>query len=219
VSSFFSLTSLDRPPPVSFEPSRGARVRSSLPCGNLNACRVRFFRRPILIVDAATGWPPAPWGTSPVKGRAFGSPLARGLYTRASTAEVDPRASPGPLPLSVPPRRSDGAPLRYGGLRANPAVASFILRRKNRTAMARFLYGRFAFFPSPRLNSGVYECGASAMTLQCCHSGLDPESSLIRPRFLPTWERRLDSRFRGNDGSPLSTFVGTSLPLRRQGRE
>jgi len=30
----------------------------------------------------------------PVKGRAFGSPLARGLY-RASTAEVDPRAKPG----------------------------------------------------------------------------------------------------------------------------
>jgi len=33
-----------------------------------------------------------------VKGRAFGSPLARGLYPRASTAEVDPRASPGPRP-------------------------------------------------------------------------------------------------------------------------
>ncbi|MDP2915036.1 MAG: hypothetical protein Q8O91_06245, partial [Candidatus Aminicenantes bacterium] len=30
-----------------------------------------------------------------VKGRAFGSPLARGLYPRASTAEVDPRAMPG----------------------------------------------------------------------------------------------------------------------------
>jgi len=30
-----------------------------------------------------------------VKGRAFGSPLARGLYSRASTAEVDPRAKPG----------------------------------------------------------------------------------------------------------------------------
>ena len=29
-----------------------------------------------------------------VKGRAFGSPLARDLYPRASTAEVDPRASP-----------------------------------------------------------------------------------------------------------------------------
>ena len=30
-----------------------------------------------------------------VKGRAFGSPLARGLYPRASTAEVDPRVKPG----------------------------------------------------------------------------------------------------------------------------
>jgi hypothetical protein len=30
-----------------------------------------------------------------VKGRAFGSPLARGLYPRASTAEHDPRARPG----------------------------------------------------------------------------------------------------------------------------
>jgi predicted nucleic acid-binding protein len=30
-----------------------------------------------------------------VKGRAFGSPLARGVYPRASTAEVDPRAKPG----------------------------------------------------------------------------------------------------------------------------
>jgi signal transduction histidine kinase/tetratricopeptide (TPR) repeat protein len=30
-----------------------------------------------------------------IEGRAFGSPLARGLYTRASTAEEDPRAKPG----------------------------------------------------------------------------------------------------------------------------
>jgi hypothetical protein len=30
-----------------------------------------------------------------VKGRASGSPLARGLYPRASTAEADPRAKPG----------------------------------------------------------------------------------------------------------------------------
>jgi len=33
----------------------------------------------------------------PVKGRAFGSPLARDLYPRASTAEVDPRVKPGDL--------------------------------------------------------------------------------------------------------------------------
>jgi hypothetical protein len=30
-----------------------------------------------------------------IKGRAFGSPLARGLYARASTAEVDPQTKPG----------------------------------------------------------------------------------------------------------------------------
>jgi hypothetical protein len=40
-------------------------------------------------------------GGAPVKGRAFGSPLARGLYPRTSTAEVDPRASPGPRPLWI----------------------------------------------------------------------------------------------------------------------
>jgi len=34
-----------------------------------------------------------PW-SSRVKGRAFGSPLARGLFPRASTAEVDPQAKP-----------------------------------------------------------------------------------------------------------------------------
>ncbi|MDP2914720.1 MAG: PHP domain-containing protein [Candidatus Aminicenantes bacterium] len=42
--------------------------------------------------------PGVPWIISNpvyVKGRAFGSPLARGLYPRASTAEVDPRAKPG----------------------------------------------------------------------------------------------------------------------------
>jgi len=38
---------------------------------------------------------PGPERTAGVKGRAFGSPLARGLYPRASTAEVDPRAKPG----------------------------------------------------------------------------------------------------------------------------
>jgi len=30
-----------------------------------------------------------------IEGRAFGSPLARGLYPRASTAEADPRPKPG----------------------------------------------------------------------------------------------------------------------------
>ena len=37
------------------------------------------------------GLPKVPW----IKGRAFGSPLARSLYPRASTAEVDPRVKPG----------------------------------------------------------------------------------------------------------------------------
>jgi len=44
-----------------------------------------------------------------VKGRAFGSPLARSLYPRASTAEVDPRAKPG-------------APAAVGS--GNPALAA-----------------------------------------------------------------------------------------------
>ncbi|MDP2915451.1 MAG: hypothetical protein Q8O91_08365 [Candidatus Aminicenantes bacterium] len=47
-----------------------------------------------------------------VKGRAFGSPLARGLYPRASTAEVDPRAKPGARPPSSPyamPDKNDRA--------------------------------------------------------------------------------------------------------------
>jgi len=39
-----------------------------------------------------------------IKGRAFGSPLARGLYPRASTAEVDPRAMPG-APAAVDPKK------------------------------------------------------------------------------------------------------------------
>jgi hypothetical protein len=41
-----------------------------------------------------------------VKGRAFGSPLARDLYPRASTAEVDPRAKPGALTRDVNTRLS-----------------------------------------------------------------------------------------------------------------
>ncbi|MDP2916121.1 MAG: hypothetical protein Q8O91_11810, partial [Candidatus Aminicenantes bacterium] len=41
-----------------------------------------------------------------VKGRAFGSPLARGFYPRASTAEVDPRAKPGALTRDVNTRLS-----------------------------------------------------------------------------------------------------------------
>jgi hypothetical protein len=43
----------------------------------------------------------APAGRVAVKGRAFGSPLARGLFRRASTAEVDPRAKPGALTRDI----------------------------------------------------------------------------------------------------------------------
>jgi len=46
---------------------------------------------------------PVPQSDVAVKGRAFGSPLARGLYPRASTAEVDPRAKPG-APAAVEER-------------------------------------------------------------------------------------------------------------------
>ena len=52
---------------------------------------------------ASLGARDAELGFPHVKGRAFGSPLARGLYPRASTAEVDPRQSPGPRPPSLEP--------------------------------------------------------------------------------------------------------------------
>jgi SAM-dependent methyltransferase len=42
-----------------------------------------------------------------VKGRAFGSPLARGVYPRASTAEADPQAKPG-APAAVAALVRDG---------------------------------------------------------------------------------------------------------------
>jgi hypothetical protein len=48
------------------------------------------------------GLPKVPW----IKGRAFGSPLARSLYPRASTAEVDPRVKPGALTRDVNTRVS-----------------------------------------------------------------------------------------------------------------
>jgi len=48
-----------------------------------------------------------------VKGRAFGSPLARGLYPRASTAEVDPRVKPGaPAAVAAEVVRSKGRSLK-----------------------------------------------------------------------------------------------------------
>ena len=50
---------------------------------------------------------PAQTETKNIKGRAFGSPLARGLYSRASTAEVDPRAKPG-APAAVEVKAANG---------------------------------------------------------------------------------------------------------------
>ena len=57
-----------------------------------------------------------------VKGQAFGSPLARGLYPRASTAEVDPRAKPGaPAAVEITafrPERIPDSPASYTALNA-----------------------------------------------------------------------------------------------------
>jgi signal transduction histidine kinase len=58
--------------------------------------------RPAIWVDLARGG-------KRVKGRAFGSPLARLLSKRASTAEVDPRAKPG-APAAVALRVRDQGP-------------------------------------------------------------------------------------------------------------
>jgi SAM-dependent methyltransferase len=57
----------------------------------------RAVHRPGPAVAAVTGRAAAGVGAAAAraKGRAFGSPLARDLYPRASTAEVDPRAKPG----------------------------------------------------------------------------------------------------------------------------
>ena len=90
---------------------------ASLPTRVLNAVSSPSFSAAKSFVDAATGWPPAPWGTSPV-----GSP-----------------------------RRSTGAPLRYGGLRANPAVASFNL--SPRKVFARFFAHRRINIPAPLILS------------------------------------------------------------------
>ncbi|MDP2914652.1 MAG: hypothetical protein Q8O91_04275, partial [Candidatus Aminicenantes bacterium] len=55
-----------------------------------------------------------------VKGRAFGSPLTRVLYQRASTAEVDPRAKPR-APAAVDPRAKPGALTRDVNTRLSTA--------------------------------------------------------------------------------------------------
>ncbi|MCX6569169.1 MAG: XdhC family protein [Candidatus Aminicenantes bacterium] len=61
--------------------------------GDLVSIERRFFLEPLSFeADAFEG----------AKGRAFGSPLARALYPRASTAEVDPRVKPG-APVAASP--------------------------------------------------------------------------------------------------------------------
>ena len=71
-----------------------------------------------------------------VKGRAFGSPLARGLYPRASTAEVDPRswqgrgpgrcgASEGHAPGRGKDRPAQAVHGRHGSLQPLPEGALF----------------------------------------------------------------------------------------------
>jgi hypothetical protein len=91
-----------------------------------------------------------------VKGRAFGSPLARGLYPRASTAEVDPRAKPG-APAAVDFTLGPGQVVALVGENGsgkttlvkllcrlyNPSAGS-IQRKKVNVAIAGFL-GLFCF--------------------------------------------------------------------------
>jgi len=73
------------------------------------------------------------YGTAPgrgpcapdVKGRAFGSPLARGLYIRASTAEADPQAQLGALTRDINTRLStaeNDPQTKPGGPAAAPAA-------------------------------------------------------------------------------------------------
>jgi hypothetical protein len=66
-----------------------------------------------------------------VKGRALGSPLARGFYSRASTAEVDPRAKPGALTRDVNTRLSTAEAdpqTKPGAPAAAPAAVDRIIR-------------------------------------------------------------------------------------------
>jgi hypothetical protein len=63
-----------------------------------------------------------------VKGRAFGSPLARGLYPRVSTAEVDPRAMPG-APAAVGKAAGPaGLPARIPGTAARAKASQASLK-------------------------------------------------------------------------------------------
>ena len=66
-----------------------------------------------------------PKTTLGLEGRAFGSPLARDLYPRASTAEVDPRAKPG-APVAVAGEEETGPPLPRRRLTAGELVRAWM---------------------------------------------------------------------------------------------
>ena len=66
-----------------------------------------------------------PKTTLGLEGRAFGSPLARDLYPRASTAEVDPRAKPG-APVAVAGEEETGPPLARRRLTAGELVRAWM---------------------------------------------------------------------------------------------
>jgi lactate permease len=66
-----------------------------------------------------------PKTTLGLEGRAFGSPLARDLYPRTSTAEVDPRANPG-APAAVAGEEETGPPLARRRLTAGELVRAWM---------------------------------------------------------------------------------------------
>jgi glucokinase len=89
-----------------------------------------------------------------VKGRAFGSPLARGLFPRASTAEVDPRVKPGALTRDVntrlstaeaDPQTKPGAPAAAGS-GAAVTTEDIYYRAKEGEAAAREAFARAGYF-------------------------------------------------------------------------
>ena len=108
---------------------------------------------------------------------------------RSTRRQGRPRPPGEPVPSVPPIGQADGPPLRYGGLRANPAAASLKRPPKKPKRSGDISLASLHLLPLARAENGACYCGVSAMTLQYCHSGLDPESSLFN----------LDSRFRGND--------------------
>jgi hypothetical protein len=87
---------------------------------------------------------------SSVEGRAFNSPLARSLYARANTAEVDPRAEPG-----APAADDFGQPFRPGlfpdnaGIRAEDFVKESSLIEYN---ISRTTQGALSWPNTPEKN-------------------------------------------------------------------